>query len=332
MEDQGHHGVLRDNGRDRQRPAWAEEAGSRQGQRLAETHHNNNLFVDGAAQVIGRRGAPSQERPHPSRSFGSNDPRRMELSEDDRQKALRFRNAMATRPDLDPISDFWCAQYALTLGDDIEEFLDRALQLQYYREEYGIVDTVDFGLQCIRELMDLCPGYFLAYCFIPDGSYVLIVDQAKFDAQAIRQSRIVYFKASYFVSSLFFVDLESIRKGSVLMYECDGYDWKQNLRLSDFRKVGLDLVSIYPHHIQQVKFFNTGVLANLVTSMSKQFLPPHIREKFHMGCQFEMGRLDNIYNLPSFEAAQERLWNRIELGLRQRYRNIESFSLDSSSE
>ena len=91
----------------------------------------------------------------PELLFGPTCPRRMRISDQDRQRAIRIRNAVAQTPELDALSDYWCVQFALVLGDDIESCLQRALRLQHYREEYGIIDSLEFGLQSMREFIRL---------------------------------------------------------------------------------------------------------------------------------------------------------------------------------
>jgi CRAL/TRIO domain len=253
---------------------------------------------------------------------------RLEISDDYRQKARRFRDVVAQTAELDPMSDFWCTQWALTTDDDTEEFVERALQLQQYREEYGIVDTHAFARRCIREFLDTFPGFIIAYNYIPAGHYVVIVDHAKLDIQALKRSPLIYHRGAYFMNHLHFIDLESIRKGGILMFECEGYDWSKHVDFDTFRNTWTELGSVYPLKVHRLLFFHPGVFMNLLVSMSKKFIPSRIRDRFQMGCQFGDWRLDQLYNMPNFEAAQQRLWFRIEDALRKRYSNDLLFSLD----
>ena len=292
-----------------------------------QNRHIGAAHAVGSGEEGGTDGGFGRSRPSSTArtGFGSDDAARMEISGEVLQLALRFRDALQSRPELEPISDFWYAQYALTIGDDIEAFLDRAHQLQCYRQEYGIVDTPEFGLQCLKEFFELCPGYVMAYSYIPEGNYVLAVDQAKFDIQLLRQAPLTYFRAAYFLTHLYFVDLKSIQQGGILFFECEGYDWHKHLDFAHFKKTWTELSNVYPLNVRTIKFFNTGLFMNLVASMSKKFIPTRIRDRFEMGCKFEMGRLDHLYNQPNFEAAQDRLWLRIQIGLRQRYENEQHF-------
>jgi len=94
----------------------------------------------------------------PPRVLGPSDPGRMEISAEERQRALDIRSAIANAAEIDPVSDFMCAQLALIDGDNIIKALERVLHLQYFREEYGILDTAEDGRRHLMRLVDLFPG------------------------------------------------------------------------------------------------------------------------------------------------------------------------------
>jgi hypothetical protein len=123
-------------------------------------------------------------------------------------------------------------------------------------------------------------------------------------------------------------DFFAIRQGIVFVMECEGYDWK-NCGMNTIERVWVELLSAYPAIFRQIKYFHTGVFANLTASLMKRFLPESIHSKFQLGCRFE-GRLDTFYLVPSLESANDRIVERVQICLRRRLENDSNFSLSSS--
>ena len=92
------------------------------------------------------------------------------------------------------------------------------------------------------------------------------------------------------------------------------------------RKLWTESLAIYPYKIRQIKYFHTGMYANLAASLMKRFLPTEVYSKVQVGCQFG-GRLDTFYAVPTREIANQRLLGRINECLRTRYDNIQNFKL-----
>ena len=81
-------------------------------------------------------------------------PDRMQLTTQERQWALTVKEALQNDPELDDISDFLIAQISLLVEPgNMEEALERAQKLQYFRQEHGIVDSLQAG----QRILDAYP-------------------------------------------------------------------------------------------------------------------------------------------------------------------------------
>lgn len=162
----------------------------------------------------------------PDRVLAMNDPDRMQITATERQRALAIKRAISNDPEIDPVSDFMCAQMALVVQDDIEGGLERLLHMQEFRKEYDIKDTAVEAVQTITRCLTLMPGSHLSFSFHYDeGIYVMIFDNAKFTADTIqlhdRHIR-TQLAGSYYSLSALCPDLEAVRKGSIFIIECEG--------------------------------------------------------------------------------------------------------------
>ena len=93
------------------------------------------------------------------------------------------------------------------------------------------------------------------------------------------------------------------------------------------QRVWQELLVAYPVSFRELKFFHTGVCANLTAALLKQVLPERIHSKFNLGCQFE-GRLDTYYRIPNEEQADQRVQSELECYLKLRYENERAFKLE----
>ena len=96
------------------------------------------------------------------------DPARMELTRQEHQWALAVKEAIKQDEDLEPISDFWCAQLAIKDEGNVAAALDRAHHLQGFRQEYGIKETTESGLHVMTNFVKLLPGFHLALSYCAD--------------------------------------------------------------------------------------------------------------------------------------------------------------------
>ena len=82
-------------------------------------------------------------------------------------------------------------------------------------------------------------------------------------------------KASDFLAGFYYADhpaacdFEAIRKGLIVMVECEGYEWKSRnmFNLKAFRTYS-ELGGVYPQHFMSTTLFHPGVFSNLLLSAS----------------------------------------------------------------
>jgi len=262
---------------------------------------------------------------------GMDDPRRMDISRQERQWALAIKNAIAQHPEIDNVSDFMCAQLALIEEDNVERALERAQTLQYFREEYKVVDNLEAGRHFLRAIVNIFPRHYLSIDYhAQTHSYVFIYDVTKFDLSVYGSTEKVrsWFCGSYFFLHAWNPDLYAVRKGITMLVECEGYSFSKVIGM-DFKthqKIWDELSGVYPQRFDQVKHFHTGVLFNVMASMVRRMLPVNMRSRFHVGCDFG-ARLDTLYLVPNEEEASQRFIARMEDSLVRRYANEKMFKL-----
>lgn len=269
----------------------------------------------------------------PRHLFRVDDPERMNLTEEETDWALNIKGAIEGSPDVDNLCDFMYVQLALVDQDDIESALDRAYHLQGFREEYGILDSRTDGLRHLGDYVDLFPRALLSFSFDYEstGSYILVHDHKGFNMKAINSEEKLrtMFTATFYGASCLCPDFESIRGGAIMIAECEGYNWTENIDLKTYQRFWSEIAAVYPMNFRLLKNFHCGVFINLLFSMTKKLLPADITCKVDMGCQFD-GRLDDIYLIPTVESANKRLLERMGEALRRRYENMKTFSLPTN--
>jgi hypothetical protein len=254
---------------------------------------------------------------------------RMSISEQERQQALAIKRAIEEDTELENLTDFQYVQAAIIDGDDIQAALDRVFHMQAFREEYKIRDDdFDDATYCIKAFLRQHAGVILSIAYNSDeNNYVLIWDWAAFNQENLNnpESWRIMLAFIYFELNALNPDFYSIRKGIVFVVECEGFDWKKcDVKTSE--RGWTELLTVYPTIFRQLKYFHTGVFANLSASLMKHFLPEHIRNKIQVGCEYE-GRLDTLYLVPSLEAANNRILERLQICLKNRYENEKRFRL-----
>ena len=110
-----------------------------------------------------------------------------------------------------------------------------------------------------------------------------------------------------------------------MIAECMDFDWKK-LDIRTLQRFWEELLNVYPVHFREIKYFHTGLAANLAAALTKRFLSRETSRVFNLGCQFE-GRLDTYYMIPTPEIANERIIGEMECFLRIRFDNERNFKL-----
>ncbi|CAB9530842.1 expressed unknown protein [Seminavis robusta] len=303
-----------------------QEGGQEQAVGDVRNRNNNNNNIVQAQQL----GPDHDDPPSPQGPpFRMDDPERMPLTTQLHQWAQNIKEAVKAHDDVNLISDFMCAHLAIYFQGDTEAAVENALRLQEFRQDNDILDTLNDSRRAVAKLIKLFPEVYLSYSFNPDdGNYSFAFDMTKISMEKMTRTEMFTTcnAGEYYMHHAMSVDFELIRKGGIIVCECDGYDWTQHLDIHMIQKLRLEIAWTYPLQYQAQKHYNGGVMFNVVLSMLKKMLPTKIGSKFETGFQFE-GRLDSIYMVPTVEAANQRLLQSLDIALQRRYELEKSFSL-----
>jgi hypothetical protein len=262
--------------------------------------------------------------------YSHKDPRRMELSQQERDLAIKIKNAIARTKDMEQVSDFMCAQLALIDGDNAEVTLCRVHHLQCLKEEYRILDTLQDGKRFLVEYIDLFPNLFLCLSYCKEsGQYILIGDNTKVDSSRLNSEERIHscMGGAYYMCQMLCPDFEAIRCGTSLVFENEGYVWKSDMKLlKELKRLWTEVLSEYPLAVRRIKYFHTGMAMNILVAMAKSMLPESLRRNVETGCSAGC-RLDTLYLVPTLEAANQRLLSRMAETLQRRYDNEHVFRL-----
>jgi CRAL/TRIO domain len=258
---------------------------------------------------------------------------RMVLSPTEQRWALNIKAAIEGTPEIDNLPDFYYGQLALVVNDNVDAALERAQGMQYFREEYGILDTLQESRQITSQLVKLQPGVALSLSYYHrNGNYVFVYDLGAFDykkATATPESTRTFLAGGLYFCHAQCPDFTAIRKGSILLCECSDFDWRKHLDLATMRKMWTELLIVYPMDFYRMKYFNAGLFTNMINSLKKTFLPKHITDKIETGCRLEDGKLSDMYLVPDLETATRRFLDRVDESLVLRYHNIQTFRLET---
>lgn len=116
------------------------------------------------------------------------------------------------------------------------------------------------------------------------------------------------------------------RQGVTIIAECEGLDWKF-CDIGTIQRIWSEMLVMFPVQFRELKFFHSGVFANLTAALMKKFTPERIHGKINLGCQFD-GRLNTYYRIPTDEAADSRLQAELETYLMLRFENERTFRLE----
>ncbi|CAB9518276.1 expressed unknown protein [Seminavis robusta] len=261
--------------------------------------------------------------------LGIDDPRRMDLSPQEKRHAMAIKQAIEGTAEIDNLSDFFYCQFALIEGSNVEGALERAKHLQAFREEYKIMETKDHGYQVLEAFIQLSPQHFLSYEF-QDNSYTMILNLKGLQPKTYLSTPKTFgtwITGFYYMHHCFCPDFETIRQGVSFYAECHGYDSSLHVNLKFAMRVCAECMTVYPFRLRKAHHFHTSIMCNLMVAAIKRVMPASLgTNKIKVGCQAPM-YLDEIYLSPSVEASNQKTLQRWKAALAKRYRNEHTFSL-----
>jgi hypothetical protein len=96
--------------------------------------------------------------------------------------------------------------------------------------------------------------------------------------------------------------------------------------LKEIKRLWVEVLLQYPVDIKRLLYFHTGTAMNMLVAMMKPLIPEPLRSNIKTGCVFEQ-RLDRLYLVPTLEASNQRLLNRVAETLQRRFDNERNFRL-----
>ncbi|CAB9514155.1 expressed unknown protein [Seminavis robusta] len=264
-------------------------------------------------------------------ALGPTDEGRMNLSAEEHEWALAIKEALMANPELeDKPSDFMIAQLAIVHHNDIETAMETAFRIQETREQYKIRDTYQDAYEKLTRSLELHYGTHMYFGFNhEEARYVAVFDIGRFDSRVSMNPRNAEycFGGGWYCYHAMSPDFESVRRGAIILMECQGYDWSQRqVDLQYAQRHWSDVAGVYPLMIHRFKCFHTPTVFNIVKAVCKRLIPSHIERSVQLGCQYN-GRLDALYLVPSVEAARQRVLVRMLECLQRRFAAEQSFRL-----
>jgi hypothetical protein len=257
------------------------------------------------------------------------DPKRMLLTNQETEWALRIKEHISSLPDINNLSDMLYAQLAIVTEGDVDEAARRATNLQNLKEELKIQDDYVNGAQAVAKYLTYFPGSLMSlyYCH-PLGRYVAVCDAAMFRGLKDHEKKRASLVWCYYLCHILNPDLEATRRGSVCFVEAMGFGFNMEMVDVDLmRQIYGDIFGSYPVRFSHIKCFHTPMLWNILISMVKKVIPDEFASKFEVGCVFQGGRLDQFYTLPTPEVAAKVTHDRLLDCLKLGYENDEAFKL-----
>ena len=261
------------------------------------------------------------------RILSENDPNRLKLTKQEHDHAIVIKEMIESMPDLDNLSDLMYAQLAIVCKDNVEDAIERCYGMQEFREEYKIVDTYQQGALYLKRILELFPEQFLSFSYSDEeGKYVFVHDVEKFDTSAFTTAELAddWLRMMYYTHLLFYPDVEAIRKGIIIVIDCEGMTMRRGF-LKHSKYLFDQFLAYYPHG-GQARLFNTGTIMNTFACILRKFLPPDSRDQFIVGYQYE-GGMGSGFLSPTVEVANQRVLSRMQQCLKARYDNEKLFSL-----
>lgn len=256
-----------------------------------------------------------------SRLLGRDDPDRMKLTKQEHDQAWTIKKRVEAIPDLDDLSDLMYVQLALVCKEDVEDAVTKCYAMQEFRQEYKIVETLPQGSHYLDWGFKMFPRFFLSFFFSEEeGTFVFVHDVEKLDPKQFTTSEMAddWMRHQYYGFRTFFPDVESIRKGIVLVAECQGMTMRRDVLRHNSRFFS-EFLAHFPF-TGVSRSFHTSAMFNCAVSILRKLVPEELGRSFQVGFQFE-GHLGDVYLTPNLQEANQKMLARMKDNLRLRLEN-----------
>lgn len=258
----------------------------------------------------------------------------MELTNEELEWALALKREVMEDETLEERPDFEYAQVTLVCMDDLDSAKYRLKALQDFREEYEISDTAVEGMELVVQFMQQQP-WFVLDVHVDERHSVLAQDFSVLDPSKVRSPAEwrIFLGGFYYFYQILQPNLFSIREGILCVGEMHGIGWK-NFDVNFMQRHFDHLLEYYPMIIKESRLIHSSAIGNILQSMLKKLRTGVRNSPIEIGCQLDElqgGRLEDIFKIPTEEAAQTRLIQKCAEYLTTRYNNRESYRLPETS-
>ena len=122
-----------------------------------------------------------------------------------------------------------------------------------------------------------------------------------------------------------------MREGNVIISEFEGMGF-DNLDFQVIERWTKELYNFYPLFTKEALLLNTPMVANIMYTMMKPWLPSQVKDNVKLGCQvegLEGRRLGELFQIPTPEIAQANLLEQLQGLLQQRFQHQTAYKLTS---
>jgi hypothetical protein len=186
----------------------------------------------------------------------------MEHSDQVRDWARAIKTAIEAEPEIDNLLDFWYVQLAVVCRNDVVSAVERARNMQYFKQEYDIRDTMEDAKRTIQNLNNLFEHFVISFSYNgTNKNYVVVIDMTTMDYRALQTDRAWrdYLAGVYYLKQAAFPNFECMCQGITILHECQGFDFYGKFGgLGLLSRLSKELLGDHPALHHSIKWFHTG--------------------------------------------------------------------------
>lgn len=192
----------------------------------------------------------------------------MTLTPQQRAWALDIKAAIEADPEIDNLNDFCYVQMAIACKGNVQEALDKAIDMQGFRQEYDIRDNLEDAKKTVWEYTNLFDdSVIISFTYSNhEQCYIATLDLAAMDHKSLQTDKAWRNNLAgvYYVKQAMVPDFFAMNQGIVIIHECEGFDFFGKFGgLKYMARYANELLGAQPVIHREVKWFHTGMLALL---------------------------------------------------------------------
>lgn len=189
----------------------------------------------------------------------------MRITEEERQWAITIKQAVAEDEEVQGLSDLEYVQYAIVTRGNVQDSMRRIRGLQLFRQEYGIHDTLEQGMDMLHNLLHQQPGMLLSVDKARMNAnaedqdlhshYLMVFDFAKINPKAMKLERDKrdMLGAMYYIHHATQTTPTAMRNGILFIAECEGMSF-DNISLDFVGPIWREMKNYYPVYLKEISW------------------------------------------------------------------------------